>query len=312
MSSTGTERRLEMPERDKIDVNKTINSSQRTVEERRLGASKSDQSTQFKKSARVQATTIDCGSGDLEKMAEEITIFPSLGGSPISGGDSYDWEKLKWQNELTEGRDLARQLQLHLASSSPDQTREMLLHGILASYDKMQSMLNTEPPIGGCPRRLSKLPPSLSQSPMSGVDSNRDPSVGSTLGKRKTMPRWTERVRVAPASNLDGPLDYGYSWRKFGQKDILGSRYPRGYYRCTHGNVKGCLATKQVQRPDNDPTVFDITYRGKHTCNPHPTAVAPPLPPEDQTDCIASSIDAAPLQIIQAATSENDSQATRH
>uniref|UniRef100_A0A7N2MN53 WRKY domain-containing protein n=1 Tax=Quercus lobata TaxID=97700 RepID=A0A7N2MN53_QUELO len=40
----------------------------------------------------------------------------------------------------------------------------------------------------------------------------------------------------------------------------------RGYYRCTHRRVQGCLATKQVQRSDEDPTVFKITYRGRHTC----------------------------------------------
>ena len=40
----------------------------------------------------------------------------------------------------------------------------------------------------------------------------------------------------------------------------------RGYYRCTHRNLQGCLATKQVQRSDHDPNVFEITYRGTHSC----------------------------------------------
>lgn len=41
----------------------------------------------------------------------------------------------------------------------------------------------------------------------------------------------------------------------------------RGYYRCTHRKLQACLATKQVQRSDDDPTIFEITYRGNHTCN---------------------------------------------
>lgn len=41
----------------------------------------------------------------------------------------------------------------------------------------------------------------------------------------------------------------------------------RGYYRCTHRNVQGCLATKQVQRSDDDPTIFDVAYRRRHTCS---------------------------------------------
>ncbi|KAG8476349.1 hypothetical protein CXB51_033307 [Gossypium anomalum] len=51
-------------------------------------------------------------------------------------------------------------------------------------------------------------------------------------------------------------LSYGFKWVTC-----------RGYYRCTHRNVQGCLATKQVQRSDDDPTIFDVAYRGRHTCS---------------------------------------------
>lgn len=78
--------------------------------------------------------------------------------------------------------------------------------------------------------------------------------------------RWTRQVRVCPAGGIEEPLVDGYSWRKYGQKDILGAKYPRGYYRCTHRNSMGCLATKQVQRSDEDPFIMEVTYRGAHTC----------------------------------------------
>lgn len=41
----------------------------------------------------------------------------------------------------------------------------------------------------------------------------------------------------------------------------------RAYYRCTHRHTQGCLATKQVQRSDEDQSTFHITCRGRHTCN---------------------------------------------
>ncbi|THU49179.1 hypothetical protein C4D60_Mb06t06830 [Musa balbisiana] len=44
--------------------------------------------------------------------------------------------------------------------------------------------------------------------------------------------------------------------------------------RCTHRNTVGCLAMKQVQRSDDDPSVFDVTYRGEHTCPQKPRTVA--------------------------------------
>ncbi|KAG5228261.1 WRKY transcription factor [Salix suchowensis] len=84
--------------------------------------------------------------------------------------------------------------------------------------------------------------------------------------KRKTTPRCADQVRVSTENGLEGQYDDGYSWRKYGQKDILGTKYPRSYYRCTHRNSQNCWATKQVQRSDEDPTVFEIKYRGTHNC----------------------------------------------
>ncbi|KAM3300338.1 hypothetical protein ACQJBY_041386 [Aegilops geniculata] len=73
------------------------------------------------------------------------------------------------------------------------------------------------------------------------------------------------QVRVASMQDL-GPLDDGLSWRKYGQKDILGATYPRSYFRCTHRHSQGCQATKQVQRAAADPLLFDVVYHGAHTC----------------------------------------------
>ncbi|XP_039173280.1 probable WRKY transcription factor 41 [Eucalyptus grandis] len=138
-----------------------------------------------------------------------------------------DWEKMNLPNELIQGRELTKQLQrqLHSAvssssSSSHEQTQEMLIRGILTSYDEALSMLNAEPPVGGCPRRLSVSPPSLGGNQMSRGDSDRNLDDGYTPRKRKAMQKWTERVR-APTP------DDGFSWRKYGQKEILGAKYPR-------------------------------------------------------------------------------------
>ena len=39
--------------------------------------------------------------------------------------------------------------------------------------------------------------------------------------------RETVMVPAQRTGNTDLPPDDGYTWRKYGQKDILGSRYPR-------------------------------------------------------------------------------------
>uniref|UniRef100_A0A0D3HQ03 WRKY domain-containing protein n=1 Tax=Oryza barthii TaxID=65489 RepID=A0A0D3HQ03_9ORYZ len=79
-----------------------------------------------------------------------------------------------------------------------------------------------------------------------------------------------KRVQVRVSSVEDVSQEYdGYSWRKYGQKDILGAKYPRGYYMCSHRNTQGCKATKQVHRTDGDPLLFDVVYLGVHTCSDH-------------------------------------------
>ncbi|CAF2349050.1 hypothetical protein BRARA_J02121 [Brassica rapa] len=57
-------------------------------------------------------------------------------------------------------------------------------------------------------------------------------------------------------------LDDGYRWRKYGQKAVKNNKFPRSYYRCTHG---GCNVKKQVQRLTSDQEVVVTTYEGVHS-----------------------------------------------
>ncbi|XP_057520275.1 probable WRKY transcription factor 30 [Amaranthus tricolor] len=85
------------------------------------------------------------------------------------------------------------------------------------------------------------------------------------------------RVSAPQCGNLEMPPDDNFTWRKYGQKQILNAKYPRSYYRCTHHKLYKCKAKKQVQRLNNDPTTLEILYRGEHTC--HMSSTAPSIPP---------------------------------
>ncbi|EPS66609.1 hypothetical protein M569_08169, partial [Genlisea aurea] len=86
--------------------------------------------------------------------------------------------------------------------------------------------------------------------------------------RKRIQPVWREQVKIKTENGLEeGPSEDSYSWRKYGQKDILGAKYPRSYYRCTYRLMRHCWATKQVQRSDDDPTFFEVTYKGTHSCN---------------------------------------------
>lgn len=62
----------------------------------------------------------------------------------------------------------------------------------------------------------------------------------------------------------DKPAEDGYNWRKYGQKQVKGSDYPRSYYRCTH---QRCLVKKKVER-STDGLVTEIIYKGQHNHQP--------------------------------------------
>ncbi|KAL5807690.1 hypothetical protein ACOSQ3_028381 [Xanthoceras sorbifolium] len=76
--------------------------------------------------------------------------------------------------------------------------------------------------------------------------------------RRKCSDSWTK-----DSSTL---VDDGHAWRKYGQKVILNAKYPRNYFRCTHKHDQKCMATKQVQRIQEDPPLFRTNYYGQHTC----------------------------------------------
>ncbi|XP_021739996.1 probable WRKY transcription factor 3 [Chenopodium quinoa] len=63
---------------------------------------------------------------------------------------------------------------------------------------------------------------------------------------------------------VDKPADDGYNWRKYGQKQVKGSEYPRSYYKCTHA---GCPVKKKVER-SLDGQVTEIIYKGQHNHQP--------------------------------------------
>ncbi|KAL2331613.1 hypothetical protein Fmac_019194 [Flemingia macrophylla] len=101
-------------------------------------------------------------------------------------------------------------------------------------------------------------------SPSSGEDTKTE---APSPKKRREMKK---RVVTIPIGDVDGSKSKGetyppsdsWAWRKYGQKPIKGSPYPRGYYRCS--SSKGCPARKQVERSRVDPTKLLVTYAYEH------------------------------------------------
>lgn len=81
-----------------------------------------------------------------------------------------------------------------------------------------------------------------------------------TSQKRQREPRFAFMTK----SEVDH-LEDGYRWRKYGQKAVKNSPFPRSYYRCTNAS---CSVKKRIERSLSDPTIVMTTYEGQHT---HPS-----------------------------------------
>lgn len=123
---------------------------------------------------------------------------------------------------------------------------------------------------------------------------------GKKKKKKGQKPQKEPRFAFETRSEVDH-LDDGYRWRKYGQKAVKNSRFPRyyllplplhlhratltccnhgltlllsalccrSYYRCTSAT---CGVKKRVERSSDDPAVVVTTYEGQHN---HPSPVVP-------------------------------------
>ncbi|XP_010259241.1 PREDICTED: probable WRKY transcription factor 48 [Nelumbo nucifera] len=109
--------------------------------------------------------------------------------------------------------------------------------------------------------------------------------------KRQKEPRFAFMTK----SEVDH-LEDGYRWRKYGQKAVKNSPFPRSYYRCTTAT---CGVKKRVERSSDDPTIVVTTYEGQHT---HPSPVMPRgistgISPDSSSYAAAFAM--APMQLTQ-------------
>ncbi|CAN6994276.1 unnamed protein product [Brassica rapa subsp. trilocularis] len=152
-------------------------------------------------------------------------------------------------NELEQGRELAQRLMSNLKDTSSIESSKNLISEILSIYQNAISMLDDKKVL----KRSREID---------------DKDSKNVIKKRQVFEKKTEKVSFfVGAGQEKGFIDDGYCWRKYGQKEIHGSINPRGYFRCTHRFTQNCLAVKQVQKSDRDPSIFEVKYVGSHTCN---------------------------------------------
>ncbi|CAI9293102.1 unnamed protein product [Lactuca saligna] len=91
-------------------------------------------------------------------------------------------------------------------------------------------------------------------------DVEDSPKKVSKQKKKEEKKQREPRFAFMTKSDIDH-LEDGYRWRKYGQKAVKNSPYPRSYYRCT---TQKCTVKKRVERSYQDPSTVITTYEGQH------------------------------------------------
>ncbi|KAK8521979.1 hypothetical protein V6N13_022042 [Hibiscus sabdariffa] len=187
-------------------------------------------------------TTTRCGLGvaDSTLMAD---LHPQSGSSSFPGQEPFQGQFLCFQNQLEARNDMEELHELY----KPFFPKSQPLSPQIKLKQQQQHPLKP------------KQSPAVSVTRVATTASNtcRIPTSHNSRSKRRK--NQLKRVCQVPAEGLSSDV---WAWRKYGQKPIKGSPYPRGYYRCS--TSKGCLARKQVERHRSDPNMFIVTYTGEH------------------------------------------------
>ncbi|XP_020210355.1 probable WRKY transcription factor 70 [Cajanus cajan] len=172
-------------------------------------------------------------------------------------------KKVMIMKELVKGQEAATQLMLLLENPSWSDTdrdslsSQELMANVLTSFTQALSIITASAD--------DVIPPLNLHS--SGDDQCSGSGKRSQKGGRG---RYHRRRSALTWTVLSSTTEDNHAWRKYGQKGILNSEFPRSYLRCSHKYDQGCKATKQVQRCEENPDMYQTTYIGMHTCNAKP------------------------------------------
>ncbi|RRT39248.1 hypothetical protein B296_00041710 [Ensete ventricosum] len=150
------------------------------------------------------------------------------------------------------------------ASSSRHVAPKVLLTGeqeMKGPCNVFSRALHQMSPGGRMSSKRSPLPPRLIGPPPVSSGSIAGPADHGGGAQQISSPRPPGIKRRLSGEVVPSDL---WAWRKYGQKPIKGSPYPR----CS--SSKGCSARKQVERSRTDPNMLVITYTSDHN-HPWPT-----------------------------------------
>ncbi|CAO2182514.1 unnamed protein product [Urochloa humidicola] len=181
------------------------------------------------------------------------------GGSGISASDDEHEAVIR---ELTRGRQLTARLRDEAlralrGQGQAEATADFILQEVARAFNVCLNIM-------GSPPARAPLPAPAPEMPAHRLMTSPSPRPTELLGPRRNREDSIPREQTVTSS----PHYDGYQWRKYGQKRITKTQYPRCYYRCSFHRDRNCRATKQVQQCSaGDPPQYLVMYFNDHTCD---------------------------------------------
>ncbi|XP_027768249.1 probable WRKY transcription factor 3 [Solanum pennellii] len=125
--------------------------------------------------------------------------------------------------------------------------------------------------------------PMFTEEDVRGSDKNPEVRAFNAVGGSTEHPPSLEEQQNEDTAG-DTSVEDGHNWIKYGENQVKGSEYPRGFYKCTHPN---CLVKKEIARYHQG-HVTEVIYNGAHN---HPK------PQPNQISTLGSSSSFGDIQL---------------
>ncbi|KAH6822707.1 WRKY family transcription factor family protein [Perilla frutescens var. hirtella] len=139
-----------------------------------------------------------------------------------------------------------------LSSAGMSIPLRMNRNGLVTHQDQRYSQ-------SAAPSSLASQSPAVARQDSSAYDNIDELNQGgqSNTGTQASV---SEHKENSSSVSAERTSEDGYNWRKYGQKLVKGSEFPRSYYKCTYPN---CEVKKIFERSPSG-QITEIVYKGSH------------------------------------------------
>ncbi|KAK1417099.1 hypothetical protein QVD17_26221 [Tagetes erecta] len=213
----------------------------------------------FKRSGHARFRRAPPPSSSSDPLTPSVSSRFEETNATAASNDCYLKKTLTDATATASLQSLTSSLASSFAEGSVSNGRQLSSLGIVAPVPSFSSR---KPPLPSSHRKRYSTDIASSSLHRSGREKNHSFTGCHCCKKRKIGSKREVRRIPITGSKVDSIPADDYSWKKYGEKKVAGSRFPRVYYKCN--SVKGCPARKCIELAVTDSKMLIVTYDREH------------------------------------------------